>query len=111
MFTPIRLRSVECFLELEWLGIHATKIFKNLDDNNEYDKTTLRGYMQSGGKKKNFGPPALKFINAKICTHIMLTFNCILTVFICKNNNFESCYSWSLEAPLKKDALRWPLYL
>ena len=35
MLTPTRLRS------LEWLGIDATKILKNLVDKNEYDKTTL----------------------------------------------------------------------
>ena len=35
MLTPTRLRS------LEWLGIYATKIFKNLVDKNKYDKTTL----------------------------------------------------------------------
>ena len=41
MLSPTRLRSLECLQVLEWLGIHATKIFKNLVDINEYDKTTL----------------------------------------------------------------------
>ena len=35
MLTPTRQRS------FEGLGMHATEIFKNLDDTNEYDKTTL----------------------------------------------------------------------
>ena len=41
MLTPTRLWSLEFLWTLEWLGNHATKIFKNLDDKNEYDETTL----------------------------------------------------------------------
>ena len=46
MLTPTRIRSLECLLALEWLrliewlGIHATKVFKNLVDKNEYDLNT-----------------------------------------------------------------------
>ena len=46
MLTPTQLRSLGCLWALkwlrvlEWLGIHATKIFKNLVDKNKYDKTT-----------------------------------------------------------------------
>ena len=42
MLTPTRLRLLECLWALEWLGIHATKIFKNLVDKTKYDKTTYR---------------------------------------------------------------------
>ena len=47
MLTSTRLRSFECLWALEWLrvlkwlSIHATKMFKNLEATNEYDKTTL----------------------------------------------------------------------